>query len=96
MTITVNEVNYDVVGFDTYTDEYSKVAKLDFQNDGEQELVNELECYTDGANLVDGEDMSVTMPEEKSADGKTYSFRFGVTFEDGVCILSYYGNWAIG
>ena len=91
MTLTVNEVNYDVVGFDTYTDEYSKVAKPDFQNDGEQELLNELERYSDDISLADGEDIAISMSDEKSVDGKMHVFRFGATFEDGVGILSYYG-----
>lgn len=91
MKLKVNEIDYDVVGFDTYTEDYSKAARPDYQNEGEQELINELEHYSDDISLADGEDIVVSLTDEKSVDGKMHIFRFGVSFEDGVSTLNYYG-----
>ena len=90
MKLTVNEIDYDVVGFDDYMEAYKKASRPEYQNDGEQELINELECD----DVVRDCYVVVSLPGEKSVDGEMHTFHFKMLFEDDVRILYYYSNYS--
>lgn len=90
MILTISGTEYDVVGYETYLDDYSKAAKPEFRNDGEQEFTNELEEIIGNTELKDGKSIEIVIPYEKSLDRRYYKFFFSV-FTDYLTILGYEG-----